>query len=138
MFANVNTLIDLARGAQGLSLSNVELDEVIPQIDEALKLTELVHSLILGARSDTGGVVVNENYETGKQEATLNFGINSIINEIKSKTGDSDPLYTIDGQTADNIIDDLHLLAKNLQFWKDLYGINSGQKLSRQPKINLN
>ena len=138
MFANVNTLIDLARGTQGLSLSNVELDEVIPQIDEALKLTELVHSLILGARSDTGGVVVNENYETGKQEATLNFGINSIINEIKSKTGDSDPLYTIDGQTADNIIDDLHLLAKNLQFWKDLYGINSGQKLSRQPKINLN
>lgn len=137
-FANVNALMDLARGDKGINLSSVELDDVIPQIDEALKLVELVHSLMLGARSDTGGLVVNENFETNQSIPDLNFGINAIINEIKQKTGDSDMLYTVDGQTADNIMDDLHLLARNLHFWKNLYAINSGQKLSKQPRINLN
>jgi len=39
---------------------------------------------------------------------------------------DSQPFLTIEGQTTDNIVSDLHILSKKLKFYKDLYGINSG------------
>ena len=138
ILADFDAAIDAANTIDGINLSSVELDEVIPNINQALKLTELIHSVMLGARADNAGYNLSENYNTGDPTWSTHFGINQIINEVKAKVPNSgEQLFTIEGELADNIMLDLHLLAKRLQFGKRLYGINNGQKLSKQPKITL-
>lgn len=137
---NINTIIDSVKtvGPRIIpNMSQVDLTTVIPSIDQAILLGDLLYATLMGARSDSAGYEVNKQLSTGTPNFGFHFGINSIINEVRSQMGDDTQLLTIEGEVTDNIVKDLHTLIKNLKFYKDLYAINSGQKLATQPKITL-
>ena len=129
---------DVNETLQRVEAGTIDLENVISNLEQASKLVDLLYSVLMGARSDSAGFEQNKQLSTDIPNFGFHFGINSIINEVKKKMGDdSGELLTIEGNITDNIVSDLHLLSKKLKFYKDLYGINSGQKLSSQPKITL-
>ena len=117
---------------------SIDFDDIIGNIDQAIKLVDLLYSVLMGARSDSAGFEQNRTLSDDTPNFGFHFGINAIINEVKQKMGDdSDPLLTIEGNLTDNIVNDLHLISKTLKSYRDLYGLNSGKKLKSQPKITL-
>lgn len=141
LFKDINTLIDTTKftenGLMFQDISKTDLQNLIPKINQAQRLIDLLYAVLMGARSDSAGFDALEKLSTGEPQFQLHFGINSIINEIREKVGDKEKLLTIEGNITDNIFKDLHLLSKNLTFLKNLYGINSGQKLATQNKLRL-
>lgn len=142
LFANGDSIINQTRNINGLAeASKVDFSSIDQSIDQALRLINMMNSVMLGARTDSAELFQqNQDLTTGDVRFDTSFGLNYLINQLYEKSkGDTkpEPLPTIDGQTADAIIADLDLLAKNLRFWKELHNINTGQKLNSQPRITL-
>lgn len=143
LLSNINATLDASKTFSGLNINSnadqIEFNELLlSQIEQAIKLTDLLYSVLMGARSDSAGFEQNKQLSTDIPNFGFHFGINSIINEVKKKMGDdSAPFLTIEGNITDNIVRDLHLLSNNLKFLQNLYGINSGQKLNTQSRITL-
>lgn len=143
LFKNINDILNSSKTISDLNINanadQIEFDGVMMgQIEQALKLIDLLYSVLMGARADSAGFEKNQQLSTGLPTFGFNFGLNTIINEVKAKMGDnSKPLLTIEGNITDNIVRDLHLLSNNLKFLYNLHGINSGQKLGTQSRITL-
>lgn len=141
LLSDINALIDATKyidsGQLRTDTTKVDLQNLIPRINQAERLVNLLYSVLMGARADSAGFDTLEELSSGTPQFQLYFGINSIINEVREKVGESKKLLTIEGKLTDNIVKDLHLVSKNIQFLKNLYAINSGQKLATQGRIRL-
>ncbi len=117
-------------------------ENLLERVGEAIKLLDLFEAVIYGARTDKLGVDILQDSGTRKWTTNPNyFGINAIVKELAEKYGADEwykALPTIEGQLADQITQDLGVLKKQLVFYYDLLAINSGQKLSKQKRTEVN
>ena len=114
----------------------------LERIGEAIQLLDLFEGIVYGARTDQLGIDVLQ--DSGTRETKVNenyFGINGIVKNLAETYG-ADDLYkalpTIDGRLADQLMQDIGTIKKQLTFYYDLMSINSGQKLSKQSRVETN
>lgn len=115
---------------------------LLERVGEAIQLLDLFEGIVYGARTDKLGIDLIQ--DSGTREYKFNpnyFGINNIVKELAETYG-ADDLYkalpTIEGTLADQITQDLSVLKKQLVFYYDLLAVNSGQKLSKQKRTDVN
>ena len=98
-------------------------DDLYTELENAISTIQMYRAAILAARTDSARI------------GDL-FGYNATLNEIAKKTGEDRKLAEINSQTADIFIADIDTNLKKLEFFKTLYNINRGQKLSRQERVS--
>ena len=93
--------------------------DVQEQIKNALQVLDILASNILGARSDGGklGAI---------------FGFNSTVNQLNPDM----KLAEIEKDSANTLMQDLAKLRTQLEYFKTIFDVNSGQKLEEQKKIH--
>ena len=93
--------------------------DVQEQIKNALQVLDILASNILGARSDGGklGAI---------------FGFNSTVNQLNPGM----KLAEIEKDSANTLMQDLAKLRTQLEYFKTIFDVNSGQKLEEQKKIH--
>lgn len=93
--------------------------DIQEQIKNALQVLDILASNILGARSDGGklGAI---------------FGFNSTINQLNPDM----KLAEIEKDSANTLMQDLAKLRTQLEYFKTIFDVNSGQKLEEQKKIH--
>ena len=115
---------------------------LLERVGEAITLLDLFEGIIYGARTDKLGIDLIQDSGTREYKYNPNyFGINNIVKELAEKYGADDiykALPTIEGTLADQVVQDLSILKKQLVFYYDLLAINSGQKLSKQKRVETN
>ena len=93
--------------------------DIQEQIKNALQVLDILASNILGARSDGGklGAI---------------FGFNSTVNQLNPDM----KLAEIEKDSANTLMQDLAKLRTQLEYFKVIFDVNSGQKLEEQKKIH--
>lgn len=93
--------------------------DIQEQIKNALQVLDILAANILGARSDGGklGAI---------------FGFNSTINQLNPDM----KLTEIEKDSANTLMQDLAKLKTQLEYFKTIFDVNSGQKLEEQKKIH--
>lgn len=93
--------------------------DIQEQIKNALQVLDILASNILGARSDGGklGAI---------------FGFNSTVNQLNPDM----KLAEIEKDSANTLMQDLAKLRTQLEYFKTIFDVNSGQKLEEQKKIH--
>ena len=93
--------------------------DIQEQIKNALQVLDVLASNILGARSDGGklGAI---------------FGFNSTVNQLNPDM----KLAEIEKDSANTLMQDLAKLRTQLEYFKTIFDVNSGQKLEEQKKIH--
>ena len=67
------------------------------------------------------------------------FGFSVTLNEVSKKLNLTDPeLAVVDNETADVFIEDIQSWLKKLKFYRQLFLINQGQKISKQDRVSAN
>lgn len=138
-YSGLKTLLaTYSKNIEGFEVSD---QDVLNTLEQALKATRVINGLIQGARISNMGFTVEENYDNNEEHhysiQTDLFGINATINEIRQKRGISEKLATLTEEQAATHLKELAIINKQLQFFKDLHTVNRGQKLSRQPKVEV-
>lgn len=134
---SVNLGLDPINPIQLLEKANRELGKVSKDVSEfsmqeqtfkelnvAIATMEMFNAAINGAKVDNGG------YDNI-------YGYNITLNEIAKKTGIDLELAEIDSNFANILINDSETNLKKLKFIRDLYKINSGQKLQLNEKVGI-
>lgn len=106
------------------------------KIGQAQILLRQLEAMVEGARTDDAGLEVIDT-KTGKAKDNI-WGINVTLNQVAEETHPEDweKLPEISGQVADALLVDIRALQSKLLYYTTLYGINQGQKLASQPRIN--
>ena len=93
--------------------------DVQEQLKNALQVLDILAANILGARSDGGklGAI---------------FGFNSTVNQLNPDM----KLTEIEKDSANTLMQDLAKLKVQLEYFKTIFDVNSGQKLEEQKKIH--
>lgn len=113
-------LYQTANDVSRFSISN----DLYNSLTDSIDIIKMYRAAILAARTDA--ISVNNPY-----------GYNQTLNTV-AKTSNEDgyqPLAEIDSQTADMFLADIDTTLTKLQFMKNLYDLNRGQKLSHQTRV---
>lgn len=117
-----NSFNDTINDIQNFQLS----EELYTELNNAIYTLQLYQAAIQGARTDN---------------ASINnlFGYNATLNEIAKKVkGEHPQLAEIDKSVADIFDQDIQTNLNKLTFLKNLYEINSGQKMIKQDRVAAN
>ena len=99
-------------------------DTLYKDLNNAIATLKLYRQAILGARTDAADL---DNL----------YGYNATLNEITKKLGHGTDLAEINSQVADIFVEDINTNLKKLEFLKNLFEINQGQKLARQDRVSI-
>lgn len=106
-------------------ITQFNLDNTLyKDLNNAIATLKLYRQAILGARTDA---------------ADLNnlYGYNATLNEVTSNLGEGTKLAEINSQVADLFVADIDTNLKKLEFLKNLFEINQGQKLTKQDRVSI-
>lgn len=109
--------------AKDISAFNME-DTTLQELDNTIFTLQLYKASILGARTDN--VNLNDLY-----------GYNATLNEVSKKVGKESNLAEIDSQFADVLVADIDNNLNKLEFLRQLYEVNQGQKLNKQNRVGI-
>lgn len=104
------------------------------QIGQAITLLQQLEAMVEGARTDDAGLELIDP-KSGKVKDNI-WGINATLNQVGKEANEWEDLPEIDGTAADAILVDIRSMQSKLMYYTTLYGINQGQKLASQPRIN--
>ena len=96
--------------------------DALLELENAIATMEMYRASILGARTDQA------------QQGDL-FGYNATLNEVSKKLGKETNLAEISSYFADILVADIDTNLNKLKFLRDLYNVNSGQKLAKQERV---
>lgn len=109
--------------SQDITQFNLD-DTLYKDLNNAIATLKLYRQAILGARTDAAGF--NNLY-----------GYNATLNEVTAKLGQGTKLAEINSQVADLFVADIDTNLKKLEFLKNLFEINQGQKLTKQDRVSI-
>lgn len=104
------------------------------KIGQAMTLLQQLEAMVEGARTDGAGLELIDP-KSGKVKDNI-WGINATLNQVGKEANEWEDLPEIDGTAADAILVDIRAMQSKLMYYTTLYGINQGQKLASQPRIN--
>lgn len=109
------------------------------QLRQAIKATQMMHALIQGMRTDNIGHTIATKFDTGNYIQNFDlFGVNATLNNIHKGSQNDESwkdLPTIEGEKANELLQDLRLISQRLNFFLTLHEQNKNSKLIMQPKI---
>lgn len=107
------------------SIEDFNIDDVTYQeLENAIQTLYMYKAAITGAKTDNIGL--------GNV-----WGYNAILNEVSKKLGKTLDLAEIDKTIADIFNSDIDTNLRKLEFLRNLYSVNQGQKLSRQSRVSV-
>lgn len=136
------------QAGEDISQFSIDNKDALISLKEAIQAIDLLEAVVEGARDDTLRFDTQfsaslDAMRGGKGDKTNLWGINVTLNEVhrkapKPEMDDWEDLPVISGQLADMILQDISLVKKQLEFYGELFAINSGQKINKQTRVSTN
>lgn len=124
LLKDINTTLDgVSEDISQFSLGK----DTFNQMTEALQVMNLLESVIEASKVDEG-------------DMNNIYGYTKTLNEVNHKIGNQKwiDLMEVKSGTANVLQQDLRILKNKMNFLRNLYALNSGQKLSEQRRVSLN